>query len=77
MNLFTYSTTFKVPKKWKFLDVLDMFIKVHKVFYLDYHTHLVHVMKLFGHFIYKMNEDNRLDARVLEMKNIILGIDSV
>lgn len=54
-----------------------MFIKVHKVFYLDYHKHLLHVMKLLGNFVYKMDEDNRLDARILEMKNFLLGIDSI
>lgn len=58
-------------KEFSFLQTLDLFFKMFKIFFVKCHTHVVSLMTFFGKFIYETEETGVLYGRVLEMKNLI------
>lgn len=50
----------QVPIGFSFIDALDMYYKVHKVFQLPFHKHLTQVMAFIGAFIFNSSEDKSL-----------------
>lgn len=63
---------FKVPKEFNFVEALDLYYKIHKVFQIPFHKHLQQVMGFIGAFVYQMNEDEALlSAKSLSFKHII------
>lgn len=62
----------KVPKKYDFIHVLDLFYKVHKVFYIPFHAHLQQVMGFFGSYIYDIKDDERFTtAKTMSYRHIL------
>lgn len=48
----------KVPENFQFVDVMDLFFKVHKIFDLDFHPSNKSMMNFIEVFIFEMNRDN-------------------
>lgn len=55
-----FNVQFQVPSNFNFIQALDMYYKVHKVFNIPFHKHLVQVMSFFSGFVYRMEEDIRM-----------------
>lgn len=50
MNVFDF---FKVPMSFNFIQTVDMYYKIHKVFNLEFNSKIQAVMALIDHFIFK------------------------
>lgn len=62
---------FQVPCHFSFVQALDMFYKVHKVFQLPFNKYLEQAMSFFGAFLFKSQEDmNVLTPKTLTYRNI-------
>lgn len=54
------------------MQVLDLFYKVHKLFYIPFHNHLQQTMAFLGAYIYNIKDDERfLTAKSKTFKHIL------
>lgn len=54
---------FQVPSEFSFIQVIDLFFKLHKVFNLDFDKSIMQLMLFFGYFVYGMtNAQNGMHA---------------
>lgn len=49
MNVFDF---FKVPIEFNFVQVVDMYFKIHKVFNVEFHNKIKPVLTLINYFIF-------------------------
>lgn len=45
-----------MPPDWTFLEVMDVFYKIHRVLNIEYHVHIKPMMHFIDRFIYKNND---------------------
>lgn len=46
-----------MPIGWDFLQVIDLFFKIHMVFNIKFEINIAPAMKFLGHFMYEMGTD--------------------
>lgn len=57
MPIYKQATFFlKVPTDWDFISVLDLFIKIHLVFNIQYHQSLKQFMIFFENFAFNITD---------------------
>lgn len=66
--------TFQVPLQYNFIQVMDLFFKVHKIFDLDFNKSIKPMMVFLEYFIYKIRETGHyLTPRIREVADKIFG----
>lgn len=71
----SYFFHFKVSKDFNFIQVVDLFIKLHKIFDAPFHNHLQQVMSGFTAFVYRFsNDESKLTAKSLLCKHVFNSI---
>lgn len=58
--IYIYLYYLKVPESCDFIGVIDLYFKIHKVFDLQYHTHVKTAMQFLERFIYEISIDDTL-----------------
>lgn len=71
-NTHSFFYFFRHPNFDEFIDVLDFFIKLHKVFGLRYSPYLSQTLSFLGFFIYGTNEEEKQHSRMPELKKQLL-----
>lgn len=63
----------QVPKDFGFLETMDLFYKVHRVFNLNFHTDLKQFLSFFSQCVYGLQDENiTLSSRAQELKILLL-----
>lgn len=63
---------FKVPKNYSFVQAVDLFYKVHKLFHIPFHNHFQQTMAFLGAYVYENADDERfLTAKTMKFKHIV------
>lgn len=64
-----------MSKDFNFIQVVDLFIKLHKIFDTPFHNHLQQVMSGFTAFVYRFsNDESKLTAKSLLCKHVFNSI---
>lgn len=58
--MFLISNYFKVPEEFNFIETIDLFFKIHKIFNLKFHSNIKQLMTFLEKFVYEISVDENL-----------------
>lgn len=65
----------KVPDNFQFVDVMDLFFKIHKILDLDFQPSIKSMMNFIEVFIFEMDRDNiAINSAMNSYAKLFLGI---
>lgn len=63
---------FQVPDNFDFLNAVDMFIKIHRVFHLHYNPTHKHMCNFIEYYLYENKTENVVTSTMLKVAKGIL-----
>lgn len=76
-ELLNYELLLKVPKGFDFIQTVDLFCKIHRVFLLNFHSDLRQVMNFLEYFVFGFRDFKViLSSRMEELNSKLFGVNN-